>query len=130
MILESKQDKSKGCQITNTIQFEDYVILKNKKQTFKLALEADGITLYQEQGNKSWTKVDKQNTALLDHLKQREIETSTHLEQLQARIALEQSKTANIVSLLKVIQEQMKTHTKQLKELTTQVASFNTATEP
>jgi len=48
MILETKQSKGKGCQITNTIQFEDFVVLKNKQQTFKLALEADGFTLYKE----------------------------------------------------------------------------------
>ena len=74
MILESKQDKSKGCQMTNTIRFEDFVILKNGKQTFRLALEGDGFVMYSEQTDKSWAKLTKSNDAVMAHLKEREQE--------------------------------------------------------
>jgi hypothetical protein len=72
MILETKQDKSKGCQVTNAIKFEDFVILKNRNKTFKLALENEGFVVYQEEPDKSWTKVTKSNDDSIEELKKRE----------------------------------------------------------
>lgn len=55
--------------MTNAIQFADFVLLKNGKQTFKLVLESEGFVLYSEQAENQWVKLTKSNDALLGHLK-------------------------------------------------------------